>query len=215
MQIRIGSKDVSVKPLAFHFHLRSFSIPASKCQAEPILGMQNGATKCKLRCVCSCIFYISVVPLVLLPQPSFTLFAVISRHFSAAALKKQRSRGDCFIIHLSVLFCDCARDAETKHLEGFGTSERHGVRCTEALRLLYHVGAGMNILIAYFILNPGTFMTKTVFFLQGKFPMSLCQVAWHNIDTIKREWYQKLLQSSYCPEISNSFICVDGMKLSS
>lgn len=53
-----------------------------------------------------------------------------------------------------VLLYDSAREAETKQLDVFWqTLAHHGVRCTEALWLQYHVWTGMNTLIACFILN--------------------------------------------------------------
>ncbi len=79
------------------------------------VGMQNGATECLL---CS-VFCFSLVSLTLVPQPSFTLFAIMfltfSRRTVATLKKKQGSRGDRLIMHWHVSCCMIAPERQKQN----------------------------------------------------------------------------------------------------
>lgn len=190
-------------------------------------GMQNGATECNLCFVCSPqpVFCLSLDSLTLLPQPSFTPFAITLLTFScrtAATSKKKKAKIKRRLLDYSptcVPFVwSCRRGGNKTPGTFWQTLARHGARCTGAPRLQYHVWTGMNIWIACFIFNPHIFWGTRLF--TAKFPSvvsnGLPKHRHHKLKMVPiKKNLKKELQMSYSPEISDSFICEDGMKLSS
>lgn len=200
MDMHIGSINVSIRSLALSFHLQSFAILLSKCQAELIWGCKTaprllsagcilfspGPPTSKRHPVCN------NFPDIFLQHPQKTNIMRRSLYYSVTC---PWSLSPESFWHFTLSWCDMHWSAAPS----VSCLNRHEYfNCTPHLKL------------PHFMRISGVYREIShchhVKWLATK-PSSQSESASRK---------KKSLQSSYCPEISNSsFMCVDGMKLSS
>lgn len=173
MDMHIGSINVSIRSLALSFHLQSFAILASKCQAELIWGCKTvprllsvgcilfspGPPTSKRHPVCN------NFPDIFLQHPQKTNITRRSLYYSVTC---PWSLSPESFWHFTLSWCDMHWSAapSVSYL-----NRREYFHCTPHLKLPHFY--------------------ENLRCLQGNFPLSSCQVARHKTVITKQECFQK------------------------